>query len=86
MLFDNHSLGKIGKEQRAGMFPEWQVSLVNPDFAAYATLCAMTALAYAATTSVADLLDLEHEEVVRRHANHLARAAMDDNETGGDGS
>ncbi|OLT46936.1 hypothetical protein BJF85_00220 [Saccharomonospora sp. CUA-673] len=53
---------------------------------AYATLCAMTALAYAATTSVADLLDLEHEEVVRRHANHLARAAMDDNETGGDGS
>ncbi|GAA3616563.1 thiamine pyrophosphate-binding protein [Microlunatus ginsengisoli] len=39
VLFDNGSLGKIGKEQRAGQFPEWQVSLVNPDFAAYARLC-----------------------------------------------
>jgi thiamine pyrophosphate-dependent acetolactate synthase large subunit-like protein len=39
VLVDNGSLGKIGKEQRAGQFPEWQVSLVNPDFAAYARLC-----------------------------------------------
>jgi thiamine pyrophosphate-dependent acetolactate synthase large subunit-like protein len=39
VLFDNGTLGKIGKEQRAGQFPEWQVSLVNPDFAEYAKLC-----------------------------------------------
>jgi thiamine pyrophosphate-dependent acetolactate synthase large subunit-like protein/nitrite reductase/ring-hydroxylating ferredoxin subunit len=39
VLLDNGMLGKIGKEQRAGQFPEWQVSLVNPDFAAYAQLC-----------------------------------------------
>ncbi len=39
VLFDNGALGKIGKEQRAGQFPEWQVSLVNPNFAAFAQLC-----------------------------------------------
>jgi thiamine pyrophosphate-dependent acetolactate synthase large subunit-like protein/nitrite reductase/ring-hydroxylating ferredoxin subunit len=39
VLLDNGRLGKIGKEQRAGQFPEWQVTLVNPDFAAYAQLC-----------------------------------------------
>ncbi len=39
VLLDNGSLGKIGKEQRAGQFPQWQVSLRNPDFAAYAVLC-----------------------------------------------
>ncbi len=39
VLLDNGSLGKIGKEQRAGLFPEWQVSLTNPNFAEYALLC-----------------------------------------------
>ncbi|MGV8966886.1 MAG: thiamine pyrophosphate-dependent enzyme [Cellulomonas sp.] len=39
VLLDNGSLGKIGKEQRAGQFPEWQVSLTNPNFAEYAVLC-----------------------------------------------
>ena len=39
VLLDNGSLGKIGKEQRAGQFPEWQVSLTNPNFAEYAALC-----------------------------------------------
>jgi thiamine pyrophosphate-dependent acetolactate synthase large subunit-like protein len=39
VLFDNGSLGKIGKEQRAGQFPEWQVSLVNSNFADFARLC-----------------------------------------------
>ena len=32
-------LGKIAKEQRAADLDVWQVSLVNPDFAAYAELC-----------------------------------------------
>jgi len=39
VLLDNHQLGKISKEQRAGEFDVWQTSLHNPDFAAYATLC-----------------------------------------------
>jgi pyruvate oxidase len=39
VLLDNGSLGKIGKEQRAGQFPEWHVSLTNPNFAEYAVLC-----------------------------------------------
>jgi pyruvate oxidase len=39
VLLDNGQLGKISKEQRAGQFPEWQVSLVNPSFAQYAELC-----------------------------------------------
>ena len=38
LLLDNGCLGKIGKEQRAGQFPEWQVSLRNPNFAEYAAL------------------------------------------------
>jgi pyruvate oxidase len=39
VLLDNASLGKIGKEQRAGQFPEFHVSLTNPNFADYAVLC-----------------------------------------------
>ncbi|MBY0611115.1 MAG: Rieske 2Fe-2S domain-containing protein [Beijerinckiaceae bacterium] len=39
LLLNNSELGKISKEQRAGEWPVWQTSLVNPDFAAYATLC-----------------------------------------------
>jgi thiamine pyrophosphate-dependent acetolactate synthase large subunit-like protein len=31
VLLDNHSLGKIGKEQRAADFPVWHTSLHNPD-------------------------------------------------------
>jgi len=39
VLLDNHALGKIAKEQRAGGFPVWHTSLVSPDWAAYARLC-----------------------------------------------
>ena len=39
VLLNNHALGKITKEQRAGSFAVWQTSLHNPDFAAYANLC-----------------------------------------------
>lgn len=38
VLLDNHELGKISKEQRAGDFDVWQTSLHNPDFAAMAEL------------------------------------------------
>ena len=33
VLLDNHSLGKIGKEQLAADFPVWHTSLHNPDWA-----------------------------------------------------
>lgn len=39
VLLDNHQLGKISKEQRAGEWDVWQTSLHNPDFAEYANLC-----------------------------------------------
>ena len=44
VLLDNHSLGKIGKEQLAADFPVWRTSLHNPDWAAYARLCGATGI------------------------------------------
>ncbi len=39
VLLHNDELGKISKEQRAGAWPVWETSLVNPPFAAFARLC-----------------------------------------------
>jgi pyruvate oxidase len=39
VLLDNDELGKISKEQRAGQWDVWQISLVNPDFAEFARSC-----------------------------------------------
>ena len=39
ILLNNHELGKISKEQKAGHWPVWQTSLANPNFAEFATLC-----------------------------------------------
>ncbi len=39
ILLNNHELGKISKEQKAGQWPVWQTSLQNPGFAEFATLC-----------------------------------------------
>ena len=44
VLLDNHSLGKISKEQLAADFPVWHTSLHNPDWAAYAELCGATGI------------------------------------------
>ncbi len=44
VLLDNHSLGKIAKEQVAGDFAVWHTSLHNPDWAAYAELCGATGI------------------------------------------
>ncbi|HEY3003423.1 MAG TPA: thiamine pyrophosphate-dependent enzyme, partial [Kribbellaceae bacterium] len=44
LLLDNHSLGKIGKEQLAANYPVWHTSLHNPDWAAYAELCGATGI------------------------------------------
>jgi len=39
VLLNNNELGKISKEQRAGQWPVWQTSLVNPNFAEFARQC-----------------------------------------------
>jgi thiamine pyrophosphate-dependent acetolactate synthase large subunit-like protein/nitrite reductase/ring-hydroxylating ferredoxin subunit len=39
VLLNNHELGKISKEQRAGGWDVWQTSVHNPNFAEYAKLC-----------------------------------------------
>jgi thiamine pyrophosphate-dependent acetolactate synthase large subunit-like protein/nitrite reductase/ring-hydroxylating ferredoxin subunit len=39
VLLNNHELGKISKEQRAGEWPVWETSLVNPDIAAFVSSC-----------------------------------------------
>jgi thiamine pyrophosphate-dependent acetolactate synthase large subunit-like protein len=38
VLLNNGQLGKISKEQRAGMWDVWETSLHNPSFAAYAEI------------------------------------------------
>ncbi len=43
-MLDNHSLGKIGKEQLAAQYPVWHTSLHNPDWAEYARLCGATGI------------------------------------------
>jgi pyruvate oxidase len=53
VLLNNSSLGKISKEQRAGMFEVWQTGLHNPDFSAYARLCG----AYGVRVTDPDALD-----------------------------
>ena len=39
VLLNNDELGKISREQIGAYRPVWQTSLVNPNFAEYATLC-----------------------------------------------
>jgi len=39
VLINNHELGKISKEQRAGQWDVWQTTLHNPNFTEYARLC-----------------------------------------------
>jgi pyruvate oxidase len=53
VLLDNHSLGKIGKEQSAARYPVWHTSLHNPDWSRYAQLCGATGI----RVDAADQLD-----------------------------
>ncbi|MEM9361042.1 MAG: thiamine pyrophosphate-binding protein [Bacteroidota bacterium] len=39
IVLNNHELGKISKEQRAGEFDVWKTSLSNPNFADFAISC-----------------------------------------------
>jgi thiamine pyrophosphate-dependent acetolactate synthase large subunit-like protein len=57
VLLNNSELGKISKEQRAGHFPVWQTSLVNPDFAAYASSCGALGIRVTETSELDDSLE-----------------------------
>ena len=70
VLLDNHMLGKISKEQRAGEFDVWQTSLHNPDFAEYANLCGALGLRVDRTDELDDALQTRapaHRSRARRH-------------------
>ena len=56
VLLNNHELGKISKEQRAGHWPVWQTALRNPDFAAYAKNCGGLGIRVNAADELADAL------------------------------
>jgi thiamine pyrophosphate-dependent acetolactate synthase large subunit-like protein/nitrite reductase/ring-hydroxylating ferredoxin subunit len=56
VLLDNHSLGKITKEQRASEYDVWHTDLHNPDFAAYAELCGALGIAVHARAELDDAL------------------------------
>lgn len=53
VLLNNAQLGKISKEQRAGNWPVWETSLVNPSFAMFARQCG----GHGVKVSSADALD-----------------------------
>ena len=56
VLLDNHSLGKISKEQIAAGFPAWHTTLHNPDWAAYAGLCGATGIKVTASDQLEDAM------------------------------
>jgi len=56
VLLDNHSLGKITKEQRAAEYDVWHTDLHNPDFAAYAELCGAMGIAVRTKDELDDAL------------------------------
>jgi pyruvate oxidase len=56
VLLDNHSLGKITKEQRAAEYDVWHTDLLNPDFAAYAELCGAMGIAVTSKEQLDDAL------------------------------
>ncbi len=56
VVLNNSSLGKISKEQRAARLDVWQTSLVNPDFAAFATSCGALGVRVTSSADLADAL------------------------------
>ena len=56
ILLNNHQLGKISKEQRAGQWDVWQTSLHNPNFAKYAKNCGAMGLRVTKSDQLDDAL------------------------------
>lgn len=56
VLLNNGQLGKISKEQRAGMWDVWQTQLHNPDFSRWADLCGALGIRVTASADLDDAL------------------------------
>ena len=63
VLLNNHELGKISKEQRAGEWEVWQTALHNPDFSKFAENCGALGLRVNEKAQLDDALKkaLEHD-------------------------
>ena len=75
IILNNNELGKISKEQRAGEFDVWATSLVNPDFAAYATSCGALGI----KVENLELLDKSMKEILDHDGPALLEVTTDVN-------
>jgi thiamine pyrophosphate-dependent acetolactate synthase large subunit-like protein len=57
IILNNHELGKISKEQRAGEFDVWATSLSNPEFAEYAQGCGALGIKVSQASALAPALE-----------------------------
>ena len=73
ILLNNSELGKISKEQRAGEWPVWQTSLVNPTFAGLARACG----GYGVTVDEPDVLDQAMSEALAYEGPSLVEIITD---------
>ncbi len=73
ILLNNSQLGKITKEQRAGNWPVWQTSLVNPTFAGFARACG----GYGRTVKSLDDLDAAMTEALAHDGPALLEIMTD---------
>ncbi len=73
VLMNNGELGKISKEQRGAELDVWQTELVNPDFAAFATLCG----AHGIRVTDPDHLDAALEEALAHEGPSLVDVVTD---------
>ncbi|MEZ3117493.1 thiamine pyrophosphate-binding protein [Halobaculum sp. MBLA0147] len=73
VLFNDDELGKISKEQRTGGWPEWQTSLQNPDFAAFAENCG----GYGVRVTEVDTLESELDAAVAHDGPALVEIVTD---------
>ena len=73
VLLNNHELGKISKEQRAGELDVWQTSLINPNFAEFAHSCG----AWASRVNTKDQLDAAMAQLFEEEGPGLVEVLTD---------
>lgn len=73
IVLNNHELGKISKEQRAGNWDVWATDLINPDFAAYTTSCGALGVQVSEKAAVSAAL----QQVLAHHGPALLEVKTD---------
>jgi len=73
IVLNNHELGKISKEQRAGNWDVWATDLINPDFAAYATSCGALGVQVSEKADISSAL----QQVLAHHGPALLEVKTD---------